>query len=279
MKKSAIRLLNYTGERLKSDKGRLVFLLIYIAYTVFSSVYFAVLGRTRDALLPLGYASLFVVLLFAFECFLRIECPLPFVLVLFFVPIGGILGSCYDFYTFIPFFDSVLHTVSGFIFAALGYVIMERILMKNDTRSRLAMLIFAFAFSLAVAVLWEMFEWALTAAMSGDMHEDSLVNSIHSYLLSGSHSGTVDITDIEGTIIIYDGGKQYYINGGYMDLGLFDTLLDMLVCLIGACAFLLLGTAQLLLGKKILTPLTPRCLGMKEEHVRHSRSEDGKRSL
>lgn len=263
MKKSVTRLIGYTRESLKSDRGRLIFLSAYIAYTVFSCLYFAILGHARNALLPLGYAALFIAGLFIFECFLRIECPLPFVLVLFFVPIGGILGSCYDFYTAIPFFDDILHTVSGFIFAALGYVIMERILMKSDKRSRLAILLFAFVFSLAIAVFWEMFEWAVTAATSGDMQEDGLVNSIHSYLLSGSHSGTVDITNIEGTIIIYDGGKQYYINGGYMDLGLFDTLFDMLVCLFGACAFLILGGVELAFDKKILAPLTPSCIDMK----------------
>lgn len=260
MKKTLIRLFDYTKQSLRSERGRLVFFLLYFAFTAFSAVYFFTIGHIRNAFLPIGYAALFTVLLFVFECFLKIECPMPFILVLFFVPIGGILGTCYDFYTIIPFFDSVLHTVSGFIFAVLGYVIMERILMRNDKKSRLAMLLFAFAFSLAVALLWEMFEWLLTSLMNGDMQEDSLVNSIHSYLLSGTHSGTVNITDIEKTVIIYDGGKEYLINGGYMDLGVFDTLLDMLVCLFGACVHFVLGVIELLCGKKILTPFTPKCL-------------------
>ncbi|MBO5906951.1 MAG: DUF2238 domain-containing protein [Clostridia bacterium] len=260
MNKSIKGFFSYSVGRLRTDTPRTVFIAAYIMFTLYSSVYFAILGRVRDALLPIGYAALFVVLLFAFEYFMRANCPLPFILVLFSVPIGGILGSCYDFYTFIPFFDSVLHTVSGFIFAAVGYALMEIILNKNDTRSRLAMLLFAFAFSLAIAVLWEMFEWALTSITSGDMQEDGLVHSIHSYLLSGSHSSTFDITMIEGTVIIYDGGKEYYINGGYMDLGLFDTLLDMLVCLFGACAFLLLGLVERKAKKQILKPFVPHVL-------------------
>ena len=158
---------------------------------------------------------------------------------------------------YIPFFDTFLHTVSGFIFAAFGYSVMERVLIRTDENSRrIASLIFAFAFSLALAVLWEMFEWGSTVFLSGDMQEDSIVNSIRSYFLSGSHNNALVLDGITETVIHHSGGT--YVIDGYLDLGLQDTLVDMLVCVIGALVFLTLGIIDS--GKcdgKLVTLFTP----------------------
>ena len=257
MNKTVKGLISYTADTLGKEKPRTIFLICYIAFTLFSTVYFAVLGHARNALLPIPYAALFIVGLFLLEYFLDVRCPLGFLLVLFFVPIGGILGTCYDVYSLIPVFDTVLHTVSGFIFAALGYGLMNRILMRKDVPSKLATLLFAFAFSLAIAVLWEMFEWLLTAVMRGDMQEDGLVTDIFSYFPTGSHNEVFELLDIEKTEIYYSGGKVYTVEGGYLDLGLFDTLLDMLVCLIGDVVFLVTGLFGLSGKRDPLLRLTP----------------------
>ena len=243
----------------KRSRFRIAFFSAYLAFSLFSFVWFLSLGQVRNALLPIGYCAVFMLLLPVFEGLLSMECPPVFLLILFSVPVGGILGTCYDFYMLIPVFDDILHGISGFIFAALGYAIMERILIRVTERRRLASILFAIAFSLAIAVLWEMFEWALTAIMNGDMQEDSLVNKIHSYLLSGTHIKPVDITNIDKTIIIYDGGKTYVIEGGYLDLGLLDTLNDMLVCLAGALGFLAVGVFDFLSGKGALRHFVPQC--------------------
>lgn len=262
MRRTLAGLLYASIDGLRKDKARLVFLSLYLVFTLFSTVYFAVLGHARNALLPIPYAALFIVGLFVFEYFLSMRCPLPFLLILFFVPIGGILGTCYNVYTLIPVFDTVLHTLSGFIFAALGYSLMNRILMKSDGKTLLASLLFAFAFSLAIAVLWEMFEWLLTALMNGDMQEDGLVKDIFSYFPTGSHNEVFEILDIEKTEIYYSGGQIYTVEGGYLDLGLFDTLLDMLVCLMGDAVFALLGAISILSRRNMLCSLTPTPTGI-----------------
>ena len=97
--------------------------------------------------------------------------------------------------------------------------------------------------------------------MNGDMHEDSLTKNIYSYFLAGSHNETVNITDIEKTLVYYDGGKVYVIDGGYMDLGLFDTLVDMLVCLCGAVVFVIISLIDHFSKKKILHLFVPSCVG------------------
>ena len=160
--------------RLKDDKLRLSLFVIYTVFTVFSSVYFFALGRFRNGLLPIAYAALFIVLLVLFEYFFGMRCGNLFLIVLFSVPVGGILGTCYEFYMYIPFFDTLLHTISGFIFAVLGYTLMMRLLGDSNGKHFYANLIFGIAFSLGLATLWELFEWMLTVLMNGDMLEDTV---------------------------------------------------------------------------------------------------------
>lgn len=249
--------------RLKDDKLRFLLFVIYTVFTVFSSVYFFVLGRFRNGLLPIAYAALFIVLLVLFEYFFGMRCGNLFLIVLFSVPVGGILGTCYEFYMYIPFFDTLLHTISGFIFAVLGYTLMMRLLGDSEGMHFYANLIFGIAFSLGLATLWELFEWMLTVLMNGDMLEDTVVYNIRSYLLSGTHNQTVDILDIEKTVIYYDGGKVYTIEG-YLDLGGLDSLVDMAVCLAGTVAFTILSFFGKKSGRGALEYIIPKMDNVKD---------------
>ncbi len=242
---------------LRRDTLRLILFIAYLIFTVFSSIYFIANGQIRNGILPLAYAALFIVMLAIFEYFLSMHCGNIFLVILFSVPVGGILGTCYDFYMLIPFFDTLLHTVSGFIFAALGYSLMERLLTKHGVKSRLANVLFAITFSLAIALLWELFEWGLTVLMNGDMLEDTVVYDIRSYLLSGSHNETFDLLDISKTVIYHSGGV--FEMEGYLDLGGLDSLVDMAVCLAGAAAFAALAFLSMMLKKDIVGYFVPKC--------------------
>ena len=95
-------------------------------------------------------------------------------------------------------------------------------------------LAFAIFFSTTVGVAWEFFEYLISETMGFDMLEDAMVTDIQSYLLSQSHNVAIELNDITQTVITYDGGKEeWVINGGYMDLGLYDTLNDLLIAAAG----------------------------------------------
>ncbi len=113
-------------------------------------------------------------------------------------------------------------------------------------------------------MLWELFEWALTVLMNGDMQEDTLVTDIRSYFLAGSHNVPQDILDIEKTVVYYDGGRVYVIEGGYIELGLIDTLTDMLVCFIGAVVFEILCIVDLFKNTRLIRYFTPACDGIND---------------
>ena len=235
-----------TKKRLREDIPSCVVFAAYAAFQIFSGIWFAAHGDARDSALSFGYILILPAALLA-EWLFRIRFPVLFHLLLFVLAAGGVLGSCYDFYTFIPFFDQVLHGISGVLFCAVGYTLFKRILGEDESKKTFfTCLLTGILFSLAIAVLWELFEYASYAFAGIDMQEDMIIDGFSSYLLAGSHSETVVIDGITQTIIHYGDGQIYVVEGGYLDIGMYDTLNDMLVCTIGCFLF----AAALLIDRK-----------------------------
>lgn len=74
------------------------------------------------------------------------------------------------------------------------------------------------------------------------MQKDFVVKTIGSVTLDPTHSQIpVRISHITKTIIDTADGKTYTINGGYLDIGIIDTMKDLIVNFIGAAAFSVIG--------------------------------------
>lgn len=252
--KIAKKLLDFSAQRLKDDRPRALLLAAYLIFTAVSSAVCFFGGQIRNGLLPLCYAAVFLLLTAVAECLGGIRCGKVFLTVLYCIPVGGILGTCFDLYTHLVHLDTLLHLISGFVFAALGYGISEA-LTRRSGKNRVMSLLLAICFSLAVALCWELLEWGLTVLTNGDMLEDTVIRDIRSYLLSGSHNESVDILGIDKTVIYYSGGE--YVIDGYLDVGLTDTLTDMLVCFIGDVIFLLVAIFGCLSGKDVMRFVAP----------------------
>ena len=234
--------IGYIKERFKEKAFTAVF-AVYILACVSSAVYWCVDFELRNLLLSLLYALIALVVPIA-EYIIKFKCGSLFVGAVLFLALGGLTGSCFNLYTIIPFFDTLLHGLSGVLFACVGFALSVRFFGKADkVKTFFGHLVFALCFSLAIAVLWEIFEYVCTLLVGADMMEDTIVNKINSYLLAGSHTETVTIDGITKTVIYYGEGKTYTING-YLDLGLIDTLIDMIICTVGAVAFALVATVS-----------------------------------
>lgn len=242
---------------MREAKVYISLLAIYVLFCLASVVYFAVIGQTRNSLLSAGMiliAPLFLVI----ESALRMRVPALFAGLVLFISAGSILGSCYDFYTLIPWFDTLLHTLSGFVFPCLGFALLQVFIGPPDTGKKFwACVLFGLLFSLAVALLWELVEYALSEIGGFDMEEDAIITGFGSYLLSGNHNETVEIEGITQTIIIYGDGEEYIIEGGYLELGLIDTIEDMAVCLLGGVVFLIVEGIDGALGGRFAKYLIP----------------------
>ena len=96
-----------------------------------------------------------------------------------------------------------------------------------------------------------------------DMQKDTIINSINSVLLSGGTNDVTRIKEISETVI---NGKSLGING-YLDIGLIDTMKDLLVNFVGAVIFNFVGYFYLKdRGKSVnfITNFIPRRINLKE---------------
>ena len=85
------------------------------------------------------------------------------------------------------YWDTVLHTLNGFLCAAIGFSlvdIMNRQRKMKFDLSPLFMAITAFCFSMTIGVLWEFFEFGMDFLWNLDMQKDTVIHSIHSTLLN-----------------------------------------------------------------------------------------------
>jgi len=174
---------------------------------------------------------------------IRVELPDALqIIIMLFVFAAEILGEIREFYVLVPHWDTVLHTINGFLFAAIGFSIVN-ILNENKrvsmTLSPAYMAVAAFCFSMTIGVLWEFFEWGMDCIFATDMQKDVVLQSISSVALHpDGRNIPVALEDISDMALIFADGTQQTLHlGGYLDMGLQDTMKDLLVNLIGAIVF------------------------------------------
>ena len=154
-----------------------------------------------------------------------------------------ILGEINNFYGNIPYWDTILHTINGFLAAGVGFSLVD-ILNKSSKNIKLSPLyvaIVAFCFSMTIGVLWEFFEYGMDRYLNLDMQKDRVVNVISTVKLdSNNDNNAVVIDNIKETHIITD-DDEIVIEGGYLDIGINDTMKDLMVNFIGAVCFSAIG--------------------------------------
>ena len=83
------------------------------------------------------------------------------IIILLFIYAAEILGEIGAYYVTFPYWDTVLHTLNGFLCAAIGFSLLDILNRHNRARFHLSPLylaIVAFCFSMTVGVVWEFFE-------------------------------------------------------------------------------------------------------------------------
>ena len=165
-------------------------------------------------------------------------------IIYFFIFSAQILGEINNFYGIIPFWDTLLHTLNGFICAGVGFSLID-LLNQNSKKISLSPLyvaIVAFCFSMTVGVLWEFFEFTADSVIKTDMQKDRIVQSISSVELNPSGENIpINVSDITKTQIYTKEGRVVTIDNGYLDIGIIDTMKDLFVNFIGAVVFSVIG--------------------------------------
>lgn len=173
---------------------------------------------------------------------LKIELPTALeIIILFFIFAAEILGEIQSYYIRFSFWDTVLHTMNGFLAAAIGFALVDILNRSKRISFQLSpayMAVVAFCFSMTIGVIWEFFEFGMDMIFGLDMQKDTIVNSIHSVMLDSTNSNIP--IGIEGIKDVTVNGQSLGL-GGYLDIGLIDTMKDLLVNFIGAVVFSVIG--------------------------------------
>ena len=172
----------------------------------------------------------------------KIELPTTLeIIIMLFIFSAEILGEIQAYYIRYPFWDTMLHTLNGFLMAAIGFSLVD-ILDRHEKitfdKSPVYMALVAFCFSMTIGVLWEFFECFMDLFVGFDMQKDTVLSQITSVMLDpagGNHP--VTIAGITSVMV----NDQVLPMQGYLDIGLLDTMKDLFVNFIGAVVFSIIG--------------------------------------
>ena len=167
------------------------------------------------------------------------------IIIMLFIFAAEMLGEIQAFYTTYQGWDTMLHTLNGFLCAAIGFSLVD--MLNRHERFSLSlspvfMAIVAFCFSMTIGVLWEFFECAMDQLFLLDMQKDSIMHSISSVMLDPTGGNTpVIIRDITDVIVVAGGEEIPLGLGGYLDVGILNTMKDLAVNFVGAVIFSFIG--------------------------------------
>lgn len=230
----------------RSKRSTFILSLVLRLFVLFILILALCFGRYTTAFFCALTLVLFLLPFFIEETF-QIELPATMEnIILLFIFCSEFLGEIACFYVSFPLWDSILHTVNGFLCAAVGFSLIDLMNRDNRFRSTLSpafVTVVAFCFSMTVGVLWEFFEFFTDVLFHTDMQKDFLIDMISSVALDETNTNTaIVIGDIARTLLYdADGNLLFTIEGGFLDVGIIDTMKDLIVNFIGALVFSVIG--------------------------------------
>lgn len=237
----------------------------FVLYSVLRALVLVVLvrcvltGRWEGVALCALSLVLFLVPAFV-EDLARVQIPGLFQAIIFsFIFAAEILGEIDRYYVLVPGWDTVLHTMNGFLCAAIGFSLVDLLnrSSKPISLSPLYVAIVAFCFSMTIGVLWEFFEYGVDRIFLADMQKDTVISQFASVMLDPTNSNTpIVLKDISDVSV---NGNSLGL-GGYLDIGLYDTMEDLFVNMIGAFVFSVIGyfRSRSRRAEQIVEELVPR---------------------
>lgn len=229
----------------KKEKRKITVELILYVLVIVSMIRQFFLGSYQNVFLCILTLVLFMVPKLI-ERKLNVTIPAGLeTVILLFIFSAEILGEINAFYLKIPIWDTILHTTNGFLMAAIGFALID--IFNRSERFSLKMSPYfvaftAFCFSMTVGVLWEFFEFGVDWFLGTDMQKDWIVQSVNSVMLNPNVNENVAIhVDVQSLVV---NGQDWNL-GGYLDIGLVDTMKDLIVNFIGAVVFSFIGIVYL----------------------------------
>lgn len=233
---------------MQNVKKKLTFEAILYLIVIASMVRQFFLGNYQNMFL-----GLLTILLFLapkiIEKKLRVEIPRGLtIVIMLFIFCAEILGEINAFYIKIPIWDTLLHTTNGFLMAAIGFALID--IFNRSERFSVKMSPYfvaftAFCFSMTIGVLWEFFEFGADWLFQMDMQKDWIVDTVHSVKLRVDGLNEPVHVAVNSLVVNGENWNNAYGINGYLDIGLVDTMKDLIVNFIGAVVFSVVGVVYL----------------------------------
>lgn len=247
---SALKTFKTIKEFYRQNNKRTLAIYIFLRLVVIISMIWQIFRQSWSNV----FLCILTLILFTIPYFLdkkfKIELPTVLeVIILLFIFSAEILGEIQNFYGTFKHWDTLLHTINGFLCAAIGFSLID-ILNRNEkvhmSLSPIFVALVAFCFSMTIGALWEFFEFGADTFFRTDMQKDRVVTDISTVTLHPEGKNIpIKIDNINNTIINYtdENGNEdiKIVEGGYLDIGIIDTMKDLLVNFIGAIIFSFIG--------------------------------------
>lgn len=226
---------------IKERKGPFAVYIVLRTLVIIALIFSCIRGNYENAFFCILSMILFLVPSFLTANF-GIEFPSTMeIIVLLFIFAAEILGEMQCYYLKYPYWDTMLHTMNGFLCAACGFGLVD-ILNKNPKikfkMSPIFLAMVAFCFSMTIGVLWEFFEFGCDMLLHTDAQKDTVIHTISSVNLNPSGENIPVVIDNITEVTV--NGQSLDV-GGYIDIGLIDTMKDLFVNFIGAAIFSAIG--------------------------------------
>ena len=228
----------------KTSKSAVVIFIILRLLIIFCTIIEFIHGNIINVLLSIAALILYTFPTLVQEK-LKFEFPNTFEVVIYlFIFSSVVLGEINMFYIMIPYWDTILHLLSGFLCAGFGFSLFE--LCNKEKTSKDITIVFtvlvSFCFSITVGVIWEVVEYTADSIIRVDMQKGSIVKDIASIELNPvKDNSSLKINNIVETDIKTADGNEFIIYNGYLDVGLSDTMKDLILDMLGASIFCIFG--------------------------------------
>lgn len=137
----------------------LVFMALQFLACIGMGIYYLSIGDPENRVFSCFGITVLVILPYLAELIFRFRLP---GLILFgyqiYVLFAGVIGSVFNVYYLASWYDLIIHTLAGYVFALLGIFVVSR--LENYSKlNKWTIVIFCFCLSMACELIWELLEW------------------------------------------------------------------------------------------------------------------------
>lgn len=203
---------------MKKKKSRFKF-WFYLIYRIFLMV--AVIGSLIVGnFLNVGIALVALFITFIPQIIERrfgIHYPTEFeIAIMVFIYLSLILGSVGKFYDLFPWWDTMLHTISGILFGLLGFSLVYHLNRSSWEKIRLSrafIALFAFCFALSLGAIWEIYEYLVDSLFGWNMQRSGLPDTMSDLILDALGAGIVSSAGyvyLKGNVKLFERLERWF---------------------------------------------------------------------